>query len=160
MTSKRPFLLLRISFPGRSIFIQIIPREWSLIRLCGRGTWQAPLGWVRGFSRQRTERARFNSLLLGSGSQWRGQYESGGLMLRSEDGISKFQRKRWPGLSKTMSLFAVPAYPFQQNLSSARAKCIMDFALAQERFCWNGPGGTDRKSPGSMTVLSFSLVST
>ena len=53
-TSRRPFLLLRISFPGRPILIQLVPdrrrrgRPWSRL---------PPLGWRRG-GRARTRRSR------------------------------------------------------------------------------------------------------
>merc|ERR1712037_740228 len=41
-TSRRPFLLLRISFPGRPIFIQFVPRRRSRPRRWGR--WRRPRG--------------------------------------------------------------------------------------------------------------------
>ena len=42
MTSRRPFLLLRISFPGRPIFIQLPPGKddqlWLVMEYCGAGS--------------------------------------------------------------------------------------------------------------------------
>ena len=50
MTSRRPFLLLRIRFPGRPVFIQFVP-GWGMLR------WGIPCGWSRACSAPRSRRA-------------------------------------------------------------------------------------------------------